>query len=201
MSVSGIDGPSTAGESKPGRHKRKIAIGSYRRRRVESAFLGKRLGHKAPKLTPGERKALRKAARLQKAAEEAVQKTEKAEAISTARAEMRRDYSDPFTVVLELARIADKMHPEDYFDQGEYIKAVTAINTLISTLLKEIDKQQERKAEREREEHDQDVQDQKCLEERRKQEKRKEVAALKEIEHANQLREEWLKSIPPSPKA
>ena len=201
MSVQGIDGPTPAGEPQPGRHKRKIAVGSYRQRKVVSTFLGKMLGHKVPRKTPAEKKAIRKTIRMQRAAEKAAKKTEKAEAIRAAKAEMRKDYTDQFTVVLELARIANQMEQENYSNEVEYIQAITNITTLITTLLRDIEKQQEREAERKREEHDQDVVDQKIYDERRRKEEERKAQAIKEIEKANRLREEWLDNHPSAPAA
>ncbi|WP_281646286.1 hypothetical protein [Parendozoicomonas sp. Alg238-R29] len=193
-----IDGPTAGGEPQRGRNHRKVAVGSYRRRKVVRAHMSKRMGYKMPKLTPAERKDRRRARRLQKQAEVQAEKAVRAEAIKAAKAEMRKDYGDPFIVVLELARIADKMKPEDYSDQVEYIKAVSSINTLITIQLKEIEKSQERDAERKQEEHDQDRQDQKSYNERRQLEEAKRVKALEDINKANELREQWLKQLPPA---
>lgn len=201
MPVQGIDGPTPGGEPQPGRHKRKIAIGSYRQRKVVTTFLGKMLGHKLPKKTPAEKKAIRKTIRMQRAAKKAAKKAEKAEAIKAAKAEMRKDYTDQFTVVLELARIANQMEVENYSNEVEYIQAITNITTLITTLLRDIEKQQEREAERKQEEHDQEVADQKAYDERRRKEEDRKAKAMEDIRKANREREELLDNNSSAPAA
>ncbi len=95
------------------------------------------------------------------------------------------NYSDPYTVVIELANMADSL------DISQAPEAVLMLNQAISAFLKQIDKQEEQRAERIREEQEQDAQDQKIYQERREKEERIRQQTLERITKENQLRQQW----------
>ncbi len=187
MAVRGVEPgiPSDKSQNTGESRKKKHAVGSYGQRSVQTTFTNKAMGHKPEKLSVAEKRALKKAEKA--AAAEAANNNPKADNES-------RDYSDPYSVVIELAKIADAM------DANENPEMLSMLNTMIRQFLKDIDERQEREHERQQEERDQDrinddVQKVRREKERTIQEMNRLKQVLATIEANTHIREQYLDNL------
>lgn len=147
------------------------------------------------RLTSAEKDIIRQAERLARRERRRAERSNNAKSVESiiAPAEDRaqvNNFNDPYTVVLELAKLADGMNA------SQNPKVVVMLNETIALLLQQIRKQEEQRHERIREEQEQeqDLQDQKIYEEQSRKEEAIRERTLKRIAKENRLRQGQLRN-------
>ncbi|CAM3530294.1 hypothetical protein [Parendozoicomonas haliclonae] len=133
-----------------------------------------------------ERIARREERRAMREAKKSALENETVTAVESGQDRGTVDFSDPYAVVLELAKMADGM------ENSQNPKVVLMLTETINQMLKQIHEQEERRAENRREEQEQEEQDRKTYEQRRQQDDHIRQQQLQRIEQENSQRQNRL---------